>query len=106
MPLAVIHGPMFRGGLGLTSLEEIQITRHFTSFQGHIRRNDDIGKGLKLQLMVQQLEIGCGKLFLNTNPSEYSYGTKHTRLGYLWKQCYRYSITVSLQQVWLPSGLH
>jgi hypothetical protein len=50
--------------------------------------------------MVQQLEIGCGTLFLNTNPSDYPYVTKKTRLGYLWHQCYRFSITVSLKQVW------
>jgi hypothetical protein len=103
-PLAVVHGPMFRGGLGLTTLEEVQVTKHFNSFQSHIRRDDDIGKGLKLQTMVQQLEIGCGRLFFNTDPVVYSYGTKNTRLGYLWKQCYRYSITVSMQQEWHPSG--
>jgi hypothetical protein len=103
-PLAVIHGPMFRGGLGITPLEEIQIVKHFTSFQSHMRRNDNIGKGLQIQLMVQQLEIGCGKLFLNTNPNDYPYATKRTRLGYLWQQCFRFSITVSLQQDWSLAG--
>jgi hypothetical protein len=32
-PLAVIHGPMFRGGLGLIKLEEQQIIKHFSAFQ-------------------------------------------------------------------------
>jgi hypothetical protein len=36
-PLAVIHGPMLRGGLGITPLEEIQIIKHFQAFQSHIR---------------------------------------------------------------------
>jgi hypothetical protein len=103
-PHAVIHGPIFCGGLGITPLEEIQIIQHFNSFQSHIHRDDNIGKGLKLQIMVQQLEIGSGRLFLNTNPLEYPYYTKKTRLSYLWQQCHRFSITVSLRQEWNPSG--
>jgi hypothetical protein len=100
----VVHGPLFRGGLGLTSLDEVQVVKHFNSFQSHMQHNDDIGKGLKVQLMVQQLETGCGDFFLNTNPSDYPYVTKKTRLGYLWRQCYRFSITVTLQNAWIPSG--
>jgi hypothetical protein len=103
-PLAVIHGPMLCGGLSITPLEEIQIIKHFQAFQSHIRQNDNIGKGYKIQLMVQQLEIGCGTLFLNTNPNNFPYVTKKTRLGYLWHQCYRFSIKVSLKQEWNISG--
>jgi hypothetical protein len=69
---------MLRGGLGITPLEEIQIIKHFQAFQSHIRQNDNIGKGYKIQLMVQQLEIGCSTLFLNTNPNDYPYVTKKT----------------------------
>jgi hypothetical protein len=87
-PRALIYGPRFRGGLGLVDLEEEQITRHFESFQGHIRRNDDIGVSLRIQLHTQQLEVGSGALFLNIDPNQYMYSTKNTRLSYLWRQCH------------------
>ncbi len=96
MPRDVIYGPTFRGGLGLVNLEEQQIIQHFDSFQGHIRRNDDIGKSLKIQIATQQLEIGSGTMFLNTQYSSYNYGTSNTRLSYLWKQCSRFNIQVTI----------
>jgi hypothetical protein len=103
-PRALIYRPQFRGGWGLVNLEKEQIVRHFESFQGHIRRNDDIGVSLRIQLSTQQLEIGSGALFLNTNPNLYMYSTTNTRLYYLWKQCYRYDITVMVNNMWEPSG--
>ncbi len=78
MPLAVVHGPLFCGELGITQLEEQQIIKHFSVFQGHLRRNNNIATSLRIQLMTQQLEAGCGSLFLNTDPSLYPYVTKNT----------------------------
>jgi hypothetical protein len=104
MPLAVVHGPLFRGGLGIIQLEEQQIIKHFSVFQGHLRRNDNVATSLCIQLMNQQLEVGCGSLFLNTDPSQYPYATKTTRMSYLWKQCFRFNIKVCLHHQWEPSG--
>jgi hypothetical protein len=105
MPRDVIYGPIFRGGLGLVNLEERQIIQHFEVFQGHLRRNDDLGKSIRIQLATQQLEIGCGEFFINTNPSHYAYGTSNTRLSYLWKQSFRFHITVSFTHSWVPAGI-
>jgi hypothetical protein len=102
-PLAVVHGPIFRGGLGIVRLEEQQIIKHFASFQGHLRRDDNVALSFRIQLMLQQLEVGSGTLFLNTDPSKYPYATHNTRLGYLWKQCFRFSITIHLHHQWEPS---
>jgi hypothetical protein len=104
IPRAVVYGPLFRGGLGLVNLEEQQIIQHFHAFQGHLRRNDDIGKSIRIQLSTHQLEIGCGEFFLNTLPSQFNYGTINTRLTYLWRQCACFNITVSVADAWIPSG--
>jgi hypothetical protein len=77
-PLAVVHGPIFCGGLGIVRLEEQQIIKHFSSFQGHLRRDDNVLLSLRIQLMIQELEVGSGTLFLNTNPSKYPYATQNT----------------------------
>jgi hypothetical protein len=103
-PRAVIYGRWFRGGLGIVKLEEQQIVKHFSSFQGHLRCQDDVTLSIRIQLMIQQLEVGCGTLFLNTDPAKYPYATKDTRLGYLWQQCFRFSIQISLHNNWEPSG--
>jgi hypothetical protein len=63
MPRAVVYGPIFCGELGLVNLEEQQIIQHFNAFQGHLRRNDNIGKSIRIQLSTHQLEIGCGDFF-------------------------------------------
>jgi hypothetical protein len=42
--------------------------------------------------------------FFNTDPAKYPYATMNTRLGYLWQQCYRFSIKISLHHNWEPSG--
>jgi hypothetical protein len=104
MPRAVIYGPMFWGGLGLVKLEEQQIIRHFSAFQGHLRRQDNIALSIRIQIMLQKLEVGCGTLFFNTDPANYPYATMNTRLGYLWQQCHRFSIKISLHHNWEPSG--
>jgi hypothetical protein len=103
-PRAVIYGPTFRGGLGIINLEEEQVSQHFQVLQGHIRRKDDIGKSLRIQLTTQQTEIGCGEFFLNTDPTVYNYSNQRTRLSYLWTQCQKYNITVSINNVWTPNG--
>ncbi len=75
-PRALIYGPLYRGGLGLHDLDEKQAIYHFEIFQSHIRRNDDLGKSLRIQTATQQLETGCGDLFLNTDPTLYCYSEK------------------------------
>jgi hypothetical protein len=70
------------------------------------RRNDDIGKSIKIQLATQQLEIGCGDIFLNTCYSTYNYGTSNTRLSYLWKQCSRFNIKVTITNSLISRDLH
>jgi hypothetical protein len=82
-PRAIIYGPLYRGGLGIKSLDEKQAILHFEHFQGHIRRDDDIGKSLRILTSSQQLEIGCGDLFFNTDPSIYCYSEQNTRLSFL-----------------------
>jgi hypothetical protein len=94
----------YRGGLGLQSLDEKQAILYFELFQGHIRRNDDIGKSLRIQTSTQQLEVGCGPLFLNTDPTVYCYSTEPTRLSFLWKKCFKYKIRITLKNAWVPSG--
>jgi hypothetical protein len=78
MPRAVIYGPWFRGGLGIVKLEEQQIVKHFSSFQGHLQHQEDVALSIRIQLMIQQLEVGCVTLFLNTDPAKYPYATKDT----------------------------
>jgi hypothetical protein len=102
-PRAIIYGPQFRGGLGIINLEEEQVTQHFCVLQGHIRRNDDIGKSLRIQLSIQQVEIGCGEFFLHTDPLIYNYSNQQTRLSYLWQQCNKYKIHVSINDIWIPN---
>jgi hypothetical protein len=101
-PRAIIHGPLYRGGLGLPHLDERQTILHFELFQGHIRRGDDIGKSLQIQTSTEQLEIGCGDLFFNTDPTLYCYSMQHTRLSFLWKKCHKYNMTITLQHAWIP----
>jgi hypothetical protein len=62
-------------------------------------------QAVRIQPMIQQLEVGSGTLFLNTDPSKYPYATQNTRLGYLWKQCFRFSITINLHHQCEPSCL-
>jgi hypothetical protein len=103
-PLAVVHGPQFHGGLGIRNLEEQQVCKHFETFQGHIRRNDKIGVSFRIQIIAEQLKIGYKELFLHTNTNKYPYSTPQTRLGYLWHQCYRYSVKISMSQMLIPQG--
>jgi hypothetical protein len=103
-PRAIIYGPRYRGELGLQSLDEKQAILHFELFQGHIRQNDDIGKSLHVQTSTQQLEVGCGQLFLNTDPNVYCYSTEPTRLSFLWRKCFKYKIRITLKNAWVPSG--
>lgn len=77
-PQAIIYSPLYRDGLGLQSLDKKQAILHFELFQGHIQCNDDIGKSLRIQTSTQQLEIGCGELFLNTSLIIYCYSTEKT----------------------------
>jgi hypothetical protein len=63
MPRAVIYGPLLRGGLGIVKLKEQQIIKHFSVFQGHLWRQDNIALSIRIQIMLQQLEVGCGTLF-------------------------------------------
>jgi hypothetical protein len=100
---AIIYGPLYRGGLGLHSLDEKQSILHFELFQGHICRNDDIGTSLRIQTSSQQLEIGCGDLFLNTNPNIYCYSTENTQLSFLWRKCFKYNIKITMQNAWIPA---
>jgi hypothetical protein len=106
MPRDIIYGPIFRGGLGLVNLEEQQIIQHFHAFQGHLQRNNDIGKSIKIQLATQQLEIGSGNIFLNTCFSTYNYGTSNTWLSYLWKQCSRFNIHVTASHSLIPKNIN
>jgi hypothetical protein len=103
-PRAIIYGPIYRGGLGIKNLDKQQAILHFELFQGHIRRNDDLGKSLRIQISTQQLEVGCGDLFLNTDPNLYCYSIQNTRLSFLWKKCFKYKITITLQNSWIPQG--
>jgi hypothetical protein len=101
-PRTIIYGPLYRGRLGIQSLDEKQAILHFEHFQGHIRQDDDIGKSLWIQISSQQLEIRCGDLFFNMDPSVYCYSEQNTRLSFLWRKCFKYNITITLKDAWIP----
>jgi hypothetical protein len=77
-PRSIIYGPMAYGGLGITSLEVYQVTKHIELFQGHLRRCDEVATSLRIQLATQQLELGCGTFFLNNNPHLFPYTNQST----------------------------
>jgi hypothetical protein len=53
---------------------------------------------------MQQLEVGSGQLFLNSDPNIYCYSSDNTRLSFLWKKCFKDKIWITLKNAWTPSG--
>lgn len=87
IPKAIRFGPLKYNGKGLADLETHQLAQHLDRLVGYIRRGEEVGDILQLQIETHQLLIGSSQLFFNLDPKVYSYGEK-SRPQYLWEQCY------------------
>ncbi len=103
--LALVHGPVSHGGLGLVTLKVEQALSHLNRFIGHLRRDDELATSFRISLNALQLIVGCGKFFLHLNPNQFSYVDLNNRLGYLWHICHQYSLTIHITDTWIPQDL-
>ena len=74
IPTAIRYGPKRLNGKGLIDLEIQQFTQHVERLVGYLRKEDEVGNLLHIQLETHQILIGSSKLFLNLDPDVYCYG--------------------------------
>lgn len=76
IPKEIRFGPKKYNGKGLADLTSHQVSQHVEQLIGHIRRDDQTGKILLIQLETHQLLIGSEKNLLTLDPKVYTYGEK------------------------------
>lgn len=101
-PLAVVHGPINRGGCGIADLYCEQTINHLNTTTAHLRREDQAGQGIISNMNAMQLISGSEKCFLTLDPSIYSYMEDNTRITYLWKAARELGITPHIGDKWVP----
>ena len=67
---------------------------------GSIRRDDQVGKILQIQMETHQMLIGSATPFFLLDPSTYSYG-EQSRVQFLWEQCFKHGISIHFQSLWV-----
>ena len=101
-PRAVIYGPKSLGGLEIMDLRIEQATIQWETTQGHLRRMDRAGKGVKITEHDTQVEAGSSKHFYDLDPQVCDYTTKNTRWRYLWEMTYKMGLTIKVYDGWKP----
>ena len=104
-PRAIIYGPKRWAGLELMDLRVEQPAMQFNSSLGHLRRQDQAGKGLLMNMADLQAEIGSVKPVFTLNYNIYNYGQQHTRIHYLWRTTYDHSCLMRGWDEWVPTSL-
>ena len=65
-----------------------------------MRRGEQVGKLLSIQMETHQIVIGSSKHFLNLSPVLYPYG-ENSRIQFLWEQCHKYEIKFHIKDLWV-----
>ena len=68
-------------------------------FVGYIRKDDEIGNLLRIQMDQHQQVIGSGKQFLELSSLDYPYG-ESSRIQFLWDKYTQHKITLHVQGAW------
>jgi hypothetical protein len=101
-PRSVIYGPKLLGGLELMDLRCEQPHLHYQATLGHIRRQDQAGKGLRINISDLQAEIGSAYPVFHLDYTRYNYGTAHTRMQYLWTTVRDHKCHLETWDDWVP----
>ena len=104
MPRAVLYGPRHLGGRELMDLRVEQRVAHWSSNLGHLRRDDRVGKGLKMTLNDHQCMVGSSFQFLSLNPTIHDYVDKNTRWYYTWLMAWELQLKVCQYDPWVPKS--
>jgi hypothetical protein len=100
---ALIYGPKSFAGLELMDLRNEQPQQHFLATLGHIRRQDQAGKGLLINMADTQAELGSATPFFHLDPLQYNYGVQNTRMQYLWNFVHNHQCTITHWDEWAPT---
>jgi hypothetical protein len=76
---------------------------HFQATLGHIRRQDQAGKGLHINISDLQAEIGSAYPVFHLDYTRYNYGTEHTRMQYLWTTVHDHKCHLETWDDWVPT---
>jgi hypothetical protein len=99
---AVIYGPKRMAGLELMDLRTEQPHLHYQATLGHLRRQDQAGKGILVNLSDLQAEIGSTHLIFTLDYHLYNYGNQTNRIRYLWGVLHEHECTMSGYDEWVP----
>ena len=99
---AVIYGPKRLAGLELMDLRHEQPHMHFQATLGHLRRQDQAGKGILVNLSDMQAEIGSSHSIFSLDYNLYNYGNQTNRIRYLWGALHENDCTLIGYDDWVP----
>jgi len=104
-PRIMIYGPTSRGGRGIIDLLLEQPLQHLYTNLGHMRRNDNVGKLLRITLNDTQLETGLDKPFFEYPFEIGTYLAKNTRWRYIWYIVQKYQLKLQFHNMWSPTKI-
>ena len=94
MPRVVVFGPMKYGGMNLFDLKLEQLHQHLRTTKAHMRRQDQVGKGIISNINALQLISGSANNILLQDPNDFQYIHSNTSLEYLWKASFQYNFKI------------
>ena len=99
LPLEARYGPKKYNGKGLVHLYTHQFLKHLEWFVGTLRRNDRVGKIMRIQVAKYQMFLGTEHHFLTLNSNDFAYG-ENCRMKFLWDEISKRGITIHLADGW------
>ena len=75
---------------------------HFQATLGHLRRQDQAGKGILVNLSDMQAEIGSSHRIFSLDYNLYNYGNQTNRIRYLWGALHENDCTMIGYDDWVP----
>ncbi|GFH47803.1 hypothetical protein CTEN210_04279 [Chaetoceros tenuissimus] len=104
MPRAVVFGPSRYGGIELITLETEQLASHLDSLVKDLRTTTLQSEERSIVLAAYQRYMGCGKHFLENDPSDWPYKPVHSKTTYIWSMTWKHGISIRSSHFWVPQS--
>jgi hypothetical protein len=102
MPRCIRYGPKTLGGLSLKTVWVEQGLKHILLLLDHTRRNDDIGKHIRISLEITQLETGLEFPFYEAPWTDYAGYVEPTWMTHTWNFLSDTELQLKLPSPWIP----
>ena len=84
-PKALIFGPMSLSGFEFHDVYCAQLHQHILKITQHMRREDNVGKGIMSNIHILSCILGSAQPLFNLSRTRYMYADGNTTVHYLWK---------------------